>query len=123
MAPAPKRQVDDVAIGNGLTMGRAFRILVETVNDYAIFLLDTKGYVVAWNPGAEFNRRYKAHEIIGKHYSIFYGEDLKANKPAKELETCLREGKVEDEGWRYRVLLGQRGNYEHLPQWRSNRLW
>jgi hypothetical protein len=50
MAPAPKRQVDDVAIGNGLTMDRAFSILVEAVNDYAIFLMDTEGYVVAWTP-------------------------------------------------------------------------
>ena len=48
--PAPKRQVDDVAISNGLTIGRAFRILVEAVSDYAIFLLDTKGYVVASEP-------------------------------------------------------------------------
>jgi osomolarity two-component system sensor histidine kinase TcsA len=101
--PAPKKTTEDVTIGDGLTVGEAFRTLVEAVNDYAIFLLDTKGNVVTWNAGAELNKRYKPHEIIGKHFSIFYGdEDLKANKPAKELEVCLLEGKVEDEGWRYR---------------------
>jgi osomolarity two-component system sensor histidine kinase TcsA len=101
--PVPNRPVDEVMIGNGLTMGEAFRILVEAVNDYAIFLLDTKGNVVTWNAGAELNKRYKPHEIIGKHFSVFYGEeDLRANKPANELEICLRDGRVEDEGWRYR---------------------
>jgi osomolarity two-component system sensor histidine kinase TcsA len=100
--PVPKRQAED-RIGNGFTIGEAFRTLVEAVNDYAIFLLDTKGNVQTWNAGAELNKRYKPHEIIGRHFSIFYGtEDLTANKPAKELEICLREGKVEDEGWRYR---------------------
>lgn len=100
---AAKREVPRRLIDNRLSMNEAFRILVEAVKDYAIFLLDTKGNVVTWNAGAELNKRYKPHEIIGKHFSIFYGEDdLKAIKPAKELEVCLREGRVEDEGWRYR---------------------
>jgi osomolarity two-component system, sensor histidine kinase TcsA len=87
----------------GASMNEAFRILVSAVKDYAIFLLDTKGNVRTWNAGAELNKGYKPHEIIGKHFSIFYGqEDLKAEKPAKELEICLQEGRVEDEGWRYR---------------------
>lgn len=101
--PVPKREGVRRLIGNGLSTDEAFRILVGAVKDYAIFLLDTEGNVVTWNAGAELNKRYKPHEIIGKHFSIFYGDDdLRANKPAKELEVCLREGRVEDEGWRYR---------------------
>jgi osomolarity two-component system, sensor histidine kinase TcsA len=101
--PVAKREVKTGTIGNGLATSEAFRILIEAVNDYAIFLLDTKGNVVTWNAGAELIKQYKSYEIIGKHFSTFYGEeDLKANKPAKELKICLLEGRVEDEGWRYR---------------------
>jgi osomolarity two-component system, sensor histidine kinase TcsA len=97
------REVEDRMIGNGLATSEAFRILVNAVKDYAIFLLDVKGIVLTWNAGAELNKGYKPHEIIGKHFSIFYSEeDVKAGKPTKELEVCLREGRVEDEGWRYR---------------------
>lgn len=81
----------------------AFRLLVHAVKDYAIFLLDTRGNVMTWNTGAELNKGYKRDEIIGKHFSVFYGEeDIKNRKPDKALEKCLREGRVEDEGWRYR---------------------
>ncbi|KAG7408999.1 Two-component system protein A [Fusarium oxysporum f. sp. rapae] len=81
----------------------AFRILVQAVKDYAIFLLDTRGNVMTWNTGAELNKGYKKEEIIGKHFSTFYGEeDIQSRKPERELEICLREGRVEDEGWRYR---------------------
>jgi osomolarity two-component system sensor histidine kinase TcsA len=86
-----------------LSTDEAFRILVHTVKDYAIFLLDVLGNVASWNTGAELLKGYKREEIVGKHFSIFYGqEDLKANKPAMELDICIREGRVEDEGWRYR---------------------
>jgi osomolarity two-component system, sensor histidine kinase TcsA len=88
-------------LNNGLSANEAFRILVQTVKDYAIFLLDRNGYVITWNVGAELNKQYKREEIIGKHFSIFYSDkDLKENKPQLELEACLREGRVEDEGWR-----------------------
>ena len=101
--PSVKKEVVNRLIGSGLATDEAFRILVGAVKDYAIFLLDPKGNVVTWNIGAELSKGYKPHEIIGKHFSIFYGEeDLKANKTAKELEICLRDGRVEDEGWRYR---------------------
>ncbi|KAI9170812.1 Two-component system protein A [Paramyrothecium foliicola] len=77
--------------------------LVQAVKDYAIFLLDTRGNVVTWNAGAELNKGYKKEEIVGKHFSLFYGEaDLRSGKPERELEICLREGRVQDEGWRYR---------------------
>ncbi|PWI64158.1 hypothetical protein PCL_12078 [Purpureocillium lilacinum] len=86
-----------------LPIDEALRILVEAVKDYAIFLLDTRGNIMTWNNGAELNKGYKKEDIIGKHFSIFYGEeDLKSRKPERELEICLREGRVEDEGWRYR---------------------
>ncbi|KAI3565875.1 hypothetical protein IWW34DRAFT_777336 [Fusarium oxysporum f. sp. albedinis] len=86
-----------------LPIDDAFRILVQAVKDYAIFLLDTRGNVMTWNTGAELHKGYKKEEIIGKHFSTFYGEeDIRSRKPERELEICLREGRVEDEGWRYR---------------------
>lgn len=86
-----------------LSVDEAFRILVQAVKDYAIFLLDTRGNVATWNTGAEVLKGYRRKEVIGKHFSMFYGEDdLRAGKPEKKLEVCLREGRVEDQGWRYR---------------------
>jgi osomolarity two-component system sensor histidine kinase TcsA len=86
-----------------LPIDDAFRILIQDVKDYAIFLLDTRGNVLTWNTGAELNKGYKREEIVGKHFSAFYGEaDIRSRKPERELEICLREGRVEDEGWRYR---------------------
>jgi osomolarity two-component system sensor histidine kinase TcsA len=91
------------ATRTGLSTNEAFRILVEAVKDYAIFLLDTRGHVTTWNIGAELNKGYRRDEILGQHFSVFYGkEDLEIGKPETELEICLREGRVEDEGWRYR---------------------
>ncbi|KFA80651.1 hypothetical protein S40288_01763 [Stachybotrys chartarum IBT 40288] len=88
---------------NMLHVDEMFRLLIENVKDYAIFLLDTRGYVATWNIGAELLKGYKKEDIVGKHFSIFYGQDdLEAGKPEKELETCLRESRVQDEGWRYR---------------------
>ncbi|KAJ5215378.1 uncharacterized protein N7498_001785 [Penicillium cinerascens] len=85
-----------------------YRTLVDTVKDYAIFMLDTRGHIATWNSGAAILKGYTASEIIGQHFSIFYGpEDLQLDKPGRELEVCLRDGKVEDEGWRYRKDGGQ----------------
>ena len=79
------------------------RLLVESVTDYAIFLLDERGFVRSWNPGAARLKGYTEHEIVGKHFSIFYTQpDLDAGKPAWELEVASRTGRVEDEGWRLR---------------------
>lgn len=84
-------------------LNETYRILIDTVKDYAIFMLDTRGYIVTWNSGAAILKGYSTTEIVGKHFSIFYGrEDRQADKPGRELEVALREGKVEDEGWRYR---------------------
>ncbi len=80
-----------------------FRHMIEAVRDYAIFMLDPKGRVVTWNQGAERIKGYAASEIIGQHFSKFYPEeDLLAGKPAAELEIAIRDGRVEDEGWRVR---------------------
>src|SRR5438045_1132684 len=80
-----------------------FRLLVETVKDYAIFMLDTGGHVATWNPGAERIKGYRADEIIGKHFSIFYPpDDIAAGKTERELEIATREGRFEEEGWRIR---------------------
>jgi PAS domain S-box-containing protein len=80
-----------------------FRLLVEGVVDYAIFMLDPDGRVVSWNPGAERIKGYSAGEIIGQHFSRFYPlEDVQADKPARELAIASSEGKYEEEGWRVR---------------------
>ena len=80
-----------------------YRILVQSVKDYAIFMLDTEGNVKTWNAGAALLKGYSTEEIVGKHFSTFYTEeDIIAQKPRKEIEICLREGKVEDESWRLR---------------------
>src|SRR5215471_8899570 len=77
-----------------------YRLLVESVKDYAIFALDPNGYVVSWNPGAQRFKGYTASEIIGKHFSVFYPpEDLAARKPQIELEIATAVGRLEDEGW------------------------
>jgi PAS domain S-box-containing protein len=81
----------------------AFRLLVEGVNDYAIFLLDPTGHVLTWNLGAERLKGYRAEEIIGKHFSTFYPQEALARDwPAQELKAARAEGRFEDEGWRVR---------------------
>ena len=80
-----------------------FRLLVEGVKDYAIFMLDPRGVVATWNVGAERIKGYRADQIIGQHFSKFYPEeDLRAGKCEMELEVATREGRFEDEGWRLR---------------------
>lgn len=80
-----------------------FRTLVETISDYAIFLLDTDGTITSWNRGAQRIKGYEASEIIGSHFSRFYPEDaISRGWPQKELELARRHGRVEDEGWRVR---------------------
>ena len=80
-----------------------FRLLVEGVRDYAIFQLDPSGYVASWNAGAERIKGYRAHEIIGQHFSRFYPpEALARDWPAEELRRAAADGRFEDEGWRVR---------------------
>ena len=86
-----------------LDTGMRFRLLVDSVIDYAIFMLDTEGRVVTWNAGAERIKGYRAEEIRGRHYSCFYPEEaLRAGTPAHLLQVAAAEGRCEDEGWRLR---------------------
>ena len=80
-----------------------FRLLVESVTDYAIYMLDPEGRVITWNVGAERGKGYKAEEILGQNYSIFFlPEDAKAGLPADELATAASLGRYETEAWRVR---------------------
>jgi PAS domain S-box-containing protein len=80
-----------------------FRLLLESVRDYAIFMLDATGHIMTWNTGAQRIKGYTPEEIIGRHFSTFYPEeDVRNGKPERELEIATREGSVEDEGWRVR---------------------
>jgi PAS domain S-box-containing protein len=83
--------------------GELHRLLVESVQDYAIFALDPDGYILSWNAGAQRFKGYTAEEIIGKHFSIFYPRELVAEGfPDFELRTAANTGRFEDEGWRIR---------------------
>ena len=89
---------DEVRLAGGL-----YQLLVESVRDYAIFALDTKGLILSWNAGAEHIKGYSADEIVGRHFSIFYtADDLATGKPDMELRVADRHGRFEDEGWRVR---------------------
>lgn len=80
-----------------------FRLLVDSVKDYAIFMLDPDGYVISWNAGAARIKGYTREDIVGQHFSTFYPlEDVAAGKPARELTIARELGHVEDEGWRVR---------------------
>jgi len=80
-----------------------YRLMIEGITDYAIFLLDVTGHVATWNAGAQHIKQYKPAEIIGKHFSVFYTPDAKATDyPAYELREAKARGRFEDEGWRLR---------------------
>ncbi len=82
---------------------RHFQIFMEGVSDYAIFLLDTSGRVASWNSGAQNIIGYKADEVIGKHFGIFYRPDeRRAGEPKRALASAIKNGKHEVEGWRIR---------------------
>jgi PAS domain S-box-containing protein len=80
-----------------------FRLLVDGVRDYAVYMLDPTGNVASWNQGAERIKGYKANEIHGRYFSCFYTpEDVRSGKPERELQTALTDGRYEEEGWRIR---------------------
>jgi PAS domain S-box-containing protein len=79
------------------------RLIIESTVDYAIFMLDPQGHVASWNPGAERIKGYRAEEIIGKHFSVFYPEQVaRSGWPEEELRRATAAGRFEDEGWRIR---------------------
>jgi PAS domain S-box-containing protein len=96
----PERKEDDKALRRSQEQ---FRLLVQSVTDYAIFMLDKEGRVSSWNYGAERIKGYKPDEIIGRHFSSFYTQaDREAGEPQKNLARATLDGRVETEGWRVR---------------------
>lgn len=86
-----------------LTSEDHYRLLIDGIRDYAIFMLDPEGHVVSWNNAAERIKGYTAAEITGQHFSRFYPEvEKSAGKPAMELRIAAAEGRFEEEGWRVR---------------------
>src|SRR5438046_4542608 len=80
-----------------------FRLLVESVSDYAIYLLDTAGRVMSWNAGAERIKGYAAREILGRPFSLFYPrEEREGGTPDRMLEQAARDGRITAQGWRVR---------------------
>src|SRR6266516_1246503 len=103
VAVAPRNKAPQRAGRFAQAAAEEFRLLVEGVKDYAIFLLDRNGYVMTWNAGAERIKQYSADEILGEHFSRFYPPaDREAGRPAMALETAAREGRFEGHGWRVR---------------------
>jgi PAS domain S-box-containing protein len=103
-APTPIIPIGNSRLADAVKHGgRIYQLMVESVRDYAIFLLDPNGYIASWNRGAQRIKGYTADEIIGRHFSTFYGpEDVAARKPEWELEMATRDGRFEDEGYRIR---------------------
>jgi PAS domain S-box-containing protein len=86
-----------------ITNTELLRLLVENVRDYAIIMLDPQGNVISWSPAAERLKGYRADEIIGRHFSLFYPpEDVQAGKTERELKVAEEQGRFEDENWRVR---------------------
>ncbi|MEE6273553.1 PAS domain S-box protein [Georgenia sp. MJ206] len=80
-----------------------FRLLVDSVADYAIFMLDREGRIASWNLGAERLKGYRADEVLGQHFRLFYTQDAKDSRhPEHELEAAVRDGRYQEEGWRLR---------------------
>ncbi|WP_028220910.1 PAS domain-containing sensor histidine kinase [Paraburkholderia oxyphila] len=91
------RNESDIAIAD------RYRLLIDAVRDYAIFMLEPAGQVASWNPGAQRIKGYTPDEMVGKHFSVFYTpDDIASGKPARLLQTAAAQGRVEDEGWRVR---------------------
>lgn len=97
----PKQSSNTAAASLGSE--ESFRLLVDSVIDYAIVMLDSAGNIVSWNPGAERIKGYRQDEVVGKHFSCFYPADaISRGLPEKELAVAAEKGRFEDEGWRVR---------------------
>ncbi|HMI43995.1 MAG TPA: PAS domain-containing sensor histidine kinase [Gemmatimonadaceae bacterium] len=103
-APTPITPIRNSGLAEALKHGgRIYELMVDSVRDYAIFMLDPDGHVASWNEGAQRIKGYSADEIIGRHFSAFYPpEDIAAGKPPLELKEATRHGKFEEEGIRLR---------------------
>jgi PAS domain S-box-containing protein len=101
----PKMQLHSLQDKHDATLGELqnYKLLVDSVQDYAIFLMDSHGFIRTWNKGAARLKGYTTDDIVGKHFSQFYqAEDKESGKPQWELEVAAKVGRVEDEGWRLR---------------------
>src|SRR4051812_43663054 len=88
---------------DSLTHDGRYRLLVEAITDYAIYMIDSDGFVTSWNPGARRFKGYTEREIVGKHFSSFYTpEDRARDLPSQALKTAATQGHFETEGWRVR---------------------
>ena len=97
--PTKKSSQEVDELGSDLS----FRLLVQSVKDYAIIMLDPQGRVASWNEGAQNFKGFQASEILGKNFSIFYTpEDIQSGKPEQELKVAAEQGRFEDDGWRVR---------------------
>jgi PAS domain S-box-containing protein len=103
MRPPLRGAAENAAPATAIINDELFALLVQSVRDYAIFLLDPEGRVITWNEGAQRIKGYKASEIIGRHFSTFYPREVaESGLPAYELKEAARVGRFEDEGWRVR---------------------
>lgn len=103
LKPAASRQPKPATQLNHLQSDKAFRLLVEGIQDYAVFLLDKDGFITSWNPGAQRIKQYAPDEITGKHFSVFYTEpDRSARNPWRQLEVAAETGRYQEENWRLR---------------------
>ena len=92
-----------VGLAEGGGQSDRYRLLVDAITDYAIYMLDPTGIVTSWNAGAERCKGYRAEEVLGRHFSEFYTEeDRLAGEPAHALSVAAAEGRFEREGWRVR---------------------
>jgi PAS domain S-box-containing protein len=95
-------KIDRVALSHSFDE-KLFRLLVASISDYAIFMIDPNGYIMSWNQGAQNSNGYTEEEIIGQHISIFYTQnDNKASAPRQNLNAALKNGTYENEGWKQR---------------------
>jgi PAS domain S-box-containing protein len=95
--------IDRARLGDPSRNAELFRLLVEGIRDYAIFVLDPEGKILTWNPGAQAMKGYTRDEIVGRHFSTFYPpEAVQSGWPQRELTLAEKEGRFADEGWRVR---------------------
>jgi PAS domain S-box-containing protein len=94
---------DEVAGSPAADPPELLGLLVDAVEEYALFMLDPQGVVMTWNPGARRIKGFTRDEIVGRHFSAFYTDDeIRAGKPERELRRAVTEGRSRDEGWRVR---------------------
>lgn len=99
----PARREDIAQVASLKESDERFRVLVESIRDYAVFMLDREGRVATWNTGAALIKGYRREEIVGKSIDLFYTpQDRENGRPAKLLAQAASEGRIEDEGWRVR---------------------